>query len=84
MNCHLQKEPKLVRARKIPEWEEYDAEISQFSRKLAEHGLIHSRFAAADTRVLANEGPPATHTDNANTSDMEPDDGANTNIRDEL
>ena len=52
----MQKEPKLVRARKIPEWEKYDSEIFQFSRKLATQGLIHSRFAAADTNVLANQG----------------------------
>ena len=51
----MQKEPKLVRARKIPEWEVYDAEISRFSTKLAELGLIHSRFAAADTNVLAGQ-----------------------------
>jgi UDP-glucose:glycoprotein glucosyltransferase len=55
-NGKHQKEPKLARARKIPEWEEYDSEISQFSRKLAEQGLIHSRFAAADTNALAGEG----------------------------
>jgi len=58
MNVSLvvQKEPKLARARQIPEWEEYDAEIAQFTRKLAGDGLIHSGMAAADTNVLANAG----------------------------
>ncbi|KAH8825012.1 UDP-glucose:glycoprotein glucosyltransferase-domain-containing protein [Flagelloscypha sp. PMI_526] len=49
----LTKEPKLARARQIPEWEEYDSEISRFAKKLAEAGLIRSRVAAADTNVLA-------------------------------
>jgi UDP-glucose:glycoprotein glucosyltransferase len=52
-----QKEPKLSRARKIPEWEEYDQEIARFSRQLAKKGLIRSRLATADTNVLANEKP---------------------------
>jgi UDP-glucose:glycoprotein glucosyltransferase len=49
-----QKEPKLSRARKIPEWEEYDGEIAQFARKLAEEGIIRSRMVAADANLLAN------------------------------
>ena len=52
----LQKEPKLARARKIPEWEAYDAEIARFARKLAKDGIIHSGMAAADANVLANVG----------------------------
>ncbi|GLB42376.1 putative UDP-glucose:Glycoprotein Glucosyltransferase [Lyophyllum shimeji] len=52
----LTKEPKLERARKIPEWEEYDAEIARFARKLADEGVIRSGMAAADTNVLANAG----------------------------
>ena len=51
-----QKEPKLARARAIPEWEEYDSEISRFARKLAEDGLIRSNVAAVDVNVLANAG----------------------------
>lgn len=56
---HQQKEPKLARARQIPEWEEYDAEISRFARKLADDGVIHSNMAAADANVLANAGASA-------------------------
>ncbi|KAF9495097.1 glycosyltransferase family 24 protein [Pleurotus eryngii] len=52
----LTKEPKLSRARQIPEWEEYDVEISHFAQKLAKEGSLHSRIAAADTRVLADAG----------------------------
>ena len=52
----LQKEPKLSRARKIPEWEHYDGEIARFSRRLAEQGLIRSRISTADVNVLANQG----------------------------
>ncbi|KAL9710152.1 killer toxin resistant protein [Leucoagaricus gongylophorus] len=56
----IQKEPKLSRARQIPEWEEYDAEIAYFSRELAQEGKIHSRLATAGADVLASAGivPP--------------------------
>ncbi|KAK2461156.1 hypothetical protein APHAL10511_006683 [Amanita phalloides] len=52
----LTKEPKLARARQIPEWEEYDAEIARFTRKLAEEGKIRSGMATADVNSLANAG----------------------------
>lgn len=49
-----QKEPKLSRARQIPEWETYDAEIAHFARKLADEGKLRSHVATADANVLAN------------------------------
>ncbi|KAH9930812.1 glycosyltransferase family 24 protein [Amylocystis lapponica] len=49
----LTKEPKLARARQIPEWEEYDAEIAQLARRLADEGRIRSGMAAADANALA-------------------------------
>lgn len=52
-----QKEPKLARARQIPEWDEYDQEIARFTRALAEEGKIHSRMATADANVLAGAVP---------------------------
>ncbi|KAJ7130733.1 glycosyltransferase family 24 protein [Mycena crocata] len=52
----LTKEPKLARARQIPEWEEYDSEISRFASKLAEDGVIRSRIVAADANALAASG----------------------------
>ncbi|TFY57738.1 hypothetical protein EVJ58_g6843 [Rhodofomes roseus] len=51
-----QKEPKLSRARQIPEWEEYDAEIARFARSLAEEGKMLSGIVAADVNVLAEAG----------------------------
>ncbi|KAK0452361.1 UDP-glucose:glycoprotein glucosyltransferase-domain-containing protein [Armillaria borealis] len=76
----LTKEPKLARARQIPEWEVYDTEISQFTRKLAEKGLIKSRIAAADTNVLAGAGSapsssPESTADPTDTSGTDPADG---------
>lgn len=55
-NQSPQKEPKLARARQIPEWEEYDAEIAGFTRRLAEEGKIRSGLATADVNSLANAG----------------------------
>ncbi|KAK0480614.1 UDP-glucose:glycoprotein glucosyltransferase-domain-containing protein [Armillaria novae-zelandiae] len=76
----LTKEPKLARARQIPEWEVYDTEISQFTRKLAEKGLIKSRIAAADTNVLAGAGNAPSSTlevtaEPTDTSGADPVDG---------
>ncbi|KAJ7264047.1 glycosyltransferase family 24 protein [Mycena haematopus] len=59
----LTKEPKLARARQIPEWEEYDAEISRFARKLAEDGVIRSHMVAADANALAASGAGGTQPD---------------------
>ncbi|KAJ7785207.1 UDP-glucose:glycoprotein glucosyltransferase-domain-containing protein [Mycena maculata] len=52
----LTKEPKLARARQIPEWEEYDSEISRFASKLAQDGVIRSGIVAADANALAATG----------------------------
>ncbi|KAF4618673.1 hypothetical protein D9613_009850 [Agrocybe pediades] len=52
----MTKEPKLARARQIPEWDEYDKEIARFTRELAAEGKIHSRIATADASVLADAG----------------------------
>lgn len=52
----MQKEPKLARARQIPEWEEYDGEIANFARRLAEDGRMRSEIVAADVNVLADVG----------------------------
>jgi UDP-glucose:glycoprotein glucosyltransferase len=56
LNLCSQKEPKLERARKIPEWEQYDSEIAHFTRRLAEDGRIHASAAAADVNELAKAG----------------------------
>ncbi|KAF5357223.1 hypothetical protein D9756_006756 [Leucocoprinus leucothites] len=65
----LTKEPKLSRARQIPEWEEYDAEIARFSRELAKEGKIHSRLAAAGADVLASAGVQTPSTESGSTSE---------------
>ncbi|OBZ72146.1 UDP-glucose:glycoprotein glucosyltransferase, partial [Grifola frondosa] len=52
----LTKEPKLARARQIPEWEVYDSEIANFARKLAVEGRIRSEVVAVDVNILADVG----------------------------
>ena len=83
---HTQKEPKLARARKIPEWEQYDSEIARFTRRLAEEGRIHASAAAADVNELAKAGsvgpvPTSPETDDILTSEVESPPGV---VRDEL
>ena len=55
---HIQKEPKLSRARQIPEWEAYDAEIARFARRMADEGKISSHAAAEEVNVLAGSARP--------------------------
>jgi UDP-glucose:glycoprotein glucosyltransferase len=57
---HHQKEPKLVRAKHIPEWEKYDSEIAQFAHRLSQQGIIHSGLVDADASVLADAGSQMT------------------------
>ncbi|KAJ7032380.1 UDP-glucose:glycoprotein glucosyltransferase-domain-containing protein [Mycena alexandri] len=69
----LTKEPKLARARQIPEWEEYDSEISRFARKLAEDGVIRSRIVAADANALAGAGGSQAELKESSESLAQPD-----------
>ena len=51
-----QKEPKLARARQIPEWSAYDAEIARFGRRLAREGKISSTALSEEVDELATVG----------------------------
>jgi UDP-glucose:glycoprotein glucosyltransferase len=68
-----QKEPKLTRARQIPEWEEYDSEIARLSRSLAAEGKIHSRMATADANVLAGAVNSASNGQGTESESAEPE-----------
>ncbi|KAH7345399.1 UDP-glucose:glycoprotein glucosyltransferase-domain-containing protein [Rhizoctonia solani] len=52
----LTKEPKLARARQIPEWTSYDNEIAEFARSLADSGKIRSRAISGSVDALASVG----------------------------
>jgi len=84
----LTKEPKLARARAIPEWSQYDSEIAQFARNLADRGLIHSYAAAGDIDALASVGkttqPAATETGAESEPVRETEESIPAHIRDEL
>ncbi|KAI0786269.1 UDP-glucose:glycoprotein glucosyltransferase-domain-containing protein [Abortiporus biennis] len=71
----LTKEPKLSRARQIPEWSTYDSEIAQFARTLAEKGVIRSEIAAVDVNVLADAGANKP-TPETSEKEVEPEDVA--------
>lgn len=84
-----QKEPKLSRARQIPEWEEYDSEIARFTRKLAAEGRIHASAAAADINELANSASsiPTVESESSDVKDIGedvPKDTEDSHVRDEL
>ncbi|KAI0266194.1 UDP-glucose:glycoprotein glucosyltransferase-domain-containing protein [Gloeopeniophorella convolvens] len=80
----LTKEPKLARARQIPEWEQYDSEIARFTRRLADEGRIHASAAAADVNELAKVGSAqaAAEAEDAHTAEETREDA--TPVRDEL
>ncbi|KAF8989563.1 UDP-glucose:glycoprotein glucosyltransferase-domain-containing protein, partial [Cyathus striatus] len=71
----LTKEPKLARARQIPEWEVYDSEIADFTRKLAEEGKIKSRIATAGVDALAGASS-TTVSESAEVEEVAVDDNA--------
>lgn len=86
-----QKEPKLSRARQIPEWEVYDAEISRFARQLVDKGAIKSHVAAGDVNALASAGAAAGNAGSsenvagANSADEQENiDSSHAHTRDEL
>lgn len=78
-----QKEPKLARARQIPEWEQYDSEIARFTRRLAHEGRIRASASAADVNELAmvGSGRFTKETQESRESEVEPGPGPG---RDEL
>src|SRR5882757_6553959 len=51
-----QKEPKLARARQIPEWSAYDGEIARFARRLSREGKISSTALSEEVDELATVG----------------------------
>ncbi|KAG9126087.1 hypothetical protein FRC07_004930 [Ceratobasidium sp. 392] len=55
----LTKEPKLARARQIPEWTSYDNEIADFARSLADAGKLRSRAISGSVDALASVGKKA-------------------------
>ncbi|QRW18757.1 glycosyltransferase family 24 protein [Rhizoctonia solani] len=56
----LTKEPKLARARQIPEWTSYDNEIAEFARSLVDSGKIRSRAISGSVDALASVGKKVT------------------------
>ncbi|KAF8595370.1 hypothetical protein BDV93DRAFT_575405 [Ceratobasidium sp. AG-I] len=56
----LTKEPKLARARQIPEWTVYDNEIAEFARSLADSGKLRSRAISGSVDALASVGKRAS------------------------
>lgn len=54
-----QKEPKLARARKIPEWEVYDAEVAALAKRLASHRTIELGLVSSDelAKIAAMDDP---------------------------
>jgi len=51
-----QKEPKLARARQIPEWSAYDREIARFAKRLAREGKMSSTALSEEVDELATVG----------------------------
>ncbi|PPQ88795.1 hypothetical protein CVT25_010481 [Psilocybe cyanescens] len=80
----LTKEPKLARARQIPEWDEYDTEIARFTRDLAKAGKVHSRIATADASVLAGGGAADKKQDAEVVEETQDDSQTEEPTRDEL
>jgi len=72
----LTKEPKLSRARQIPEWSTYDSEIANFASSLADRGIIRSGIVAADANVLADAAVNKLQAEDVSTHDGEAEEDA--------
>ncbi|KJE01643.1 UDP-glucose:glycoprotein glucosyltransferase [Cryptococcus gattii NT-10] len=75
----LTKEPKLVRARQIPEWDVYDQEIAAFAARVSEEGE-ESGALAVSVDDLASEG----HVSGVEKKEEETERGNDGHIGDEL
>ncbi|CCO31203.1 UDP-glucose:glycoprotein glucosyltransferase [Rhizoctonia solani AG-1 IB] len=72
----LTKEPKLARARQIPEWTLYDNEIAEFARSLADSGKIRSRAISGSVDALASVGKKVTTSNTEESPAPTPDEQA--------
>lgn len=73
----MTKEPKLVRARQIPEWDTYDQEIARFAAKLSEEEgvLATSVDDLAAEKVVVVTGGGVGGADEGDGKAVKPDDG---------
>ncbi|QRV75871.1 glycosyltransferase family 24 protein [Ceratobasidium sp. AG-Ba] len=69
----LTKEPKLARARQIPEWTSYDNEIAEFARSLADAGKLRSRAISGSVDALASVGKKVANSEQALADAPEPE-----------
>lgn len=79
----MTKEPKLVRARQIPEWDTYDRDIAAFAKRI--EGQTGKGMAASVDALAGNkEASKASHAETAE-HPVEPAMGeGNARIEDEL
>lgn len=57
----MTKEPKLVRARQIPEWDTYDQEIARFAARISEEGgalaaSVEDLAGVKEDRLVGTDG----------------------------
>lgn len=77
----------MSRARQIPEWEEYDNEVSRFARALAARGVIRSDAYTTGADALANIGKtPSSLSESLTSQTVDSEEGTldTGKIRDEL
>lgn len=71
----LTKEPKLARARQIPEWDVYDQEVAAFAKRIggtAGKGLAGSVDAlAGEVQKIENDGPLSTGSEDGDSRRIE-------------
>ncbi|KAJ2615865.1 killer toxin resistant protein [Coemansia sp. RSA 1365] len=80
-NNPMTKEPKLERARRLlPEWEVFDKQVADFSRRLAQHGK-HEGAQIADAEAVNIDQPEAAAKAKKHSSNETP---ADKNIHEEL
>ena len=60
-HARMQKEPKLDRARQIPEWEVYDNEIAEFARRLEQQAVTEEKPSVSIPEGASEGGEDGAH-----------------------
>ncbi|WVQ78198.1 hypothetical protein IAT38_000281 [Cryptococcus sp. DSM 104549] len=80
----LTKEPKLVRARQIPEWDVYDREIAAFAAKVSSNGSVDNVVVASVDDLASDSGTASSVESGVEVQEKDVDEEGSGRLEDEL
>jgi hypothetical protein len=60
-SSYIQKQPKLERAKSIPEWDSYDQEVEAFAKRLSQKGSAYSEAPLENQDVIDDNSGETGH-----------------------